>query len=499
MPHLGGRSPLPQEPKPVSGIQSKNEIFIGGAFVAPSTDRTLDVVSPMTEEVVARIPEAQPQDIDRAVAAARKAFDEGPWPRMALAERITVLRRFQTAYAARIEEIGAQVSREVGSPITWSMRAQAGAPVGTLDYYLTMAPDFEWERQEQGIAGPVVVRHEPVGVVAAIVAWNAPYFIAMAKLAPALVSGCTVILKVSPENALSSYLLAEAAAEAGLPEGVLSVLVAGREPSAYLSRHPGIDKIGFTGSVDAGKAVMTAAAANLTRVTLELGGKSAAIIMDDADLDEVLPKLAPTLIPNNGQVCVSMTRVLAPRSRYEEVVDRLTELFRGWRIGDPLDPATVIGPLATRQQRERVESYIAQGIAEGARLATGGGRPSHLDKGWYVEPTLFADVDNSMTIAQEEIFGPVVVVIPYEDDDDAVRIANDSDYGLSGSVYGTDLERVRDVADRMRTGNVGLNGSGASFNIPFGGYKRSGLGRELGPEGLKAFLEIKAVYNAVKR
>ncbi|WP_151772106.1 aldehyde dehydrogenase [Streptomyces abyssomicinicus] len=482
----------------MSEVRIKDKIFIGGAFVDPATDHTLDVVSPVTEEVVARVPEARPEDIDRAVAAARRAFDEGPWPRMALPERIAVLRRFRECYAARMQEVGAQLSREVGSPITWSVRAQAGAPLGALDYYLTMAPDFAWEREEQGIVGPVVVRHEPVGVVAAIVAWNAPYFIGMNKLAPALVAGCTAILKVSPENALSSYILAEAAAEAELPEGVLSVLVADRGPSAHLSRHPGIDKIGFTGSVAGGQAVMAAAAANLTRVTLELGGKSAAIVMEDADLDEVLPALAPHLIPNNGQVCVSMTRVLVQRSRYDEVVEKLATLFRGWRVGDPLDPETVVGPLVSRRQRDRVESYIARGISEGARLVTGGGRPTGLDRGWYVEPTLFADVDNSMTIAREEIFGPVVVVIPFEDDDDAVRIANDSDYGLSGSVWGADHARARGIADRMRTGNVGINGHGASFNIPFGGYKKSGIGRELGPEGLKAFLEIKAILNGAR-
>ena len=483
----------------MSGIQIKDKIFIGGAFVTPATDCTLELVSPTTEEVVSRVPEARPEDVDRAVAVARQAFDEGPWPRMELAERIAVLRRFRSAYAARAQEVAALLTSEVGSPIAWSQRTQVGAAVGTLDYYLDMAPEFEWERQEQGMGGPVVVRYEPVGVVAAIVAWNVPHFIGFSKLAPALVAGCSVILKMSPENALSSYVIAEAAGEAGLPEGVLSVLVADREPSAYLAQHPGIDKIAFTGSVAAGKSVMAAASTNLTRVTLELGGKSAAVLLDDVDLDVALRKLAPNLIPNNGQVCVSMTRVLAPRSRYDEVVNKLAELFGSWKVGDPLDPGTRVGPLVSRGQRDRVESYIAKGIAEGARLVTGGSRPAHLNAGWYVEPTLFADVDNRMTIAQEEIFGPVVCVIPFEDDDDAVRIANDSDYGLSGSVYSPDLDRARDIADRMRTGNVGLNGSGASFNIPFGGYKKSGIGREMGPEGLKAFLETKAVYNATKR
>ncbi|MFJ8861821.1 aldehyde dehydrogenase [Streptomyces sp. NPDC102451] len=482
----------------MTGIQTKDTLFIGGAFVAPATDHTIEVVAPATEQVIGRTPEARPQDIDRAVAAARSAFDEGAWPRMALAERIEVLRRFLGLYAARLQETGTLIATEVGSPIQWSLRAQAGAPAAILDYYLTMAPDFTWEREVPGAGRPVVVRQEPVGVVAAIVAWNAPHFISFSKLAPALVAGCTVVLKVSPENALSSYVIAEAAAEAGLPEGVLSVLPADREPSAYLSRHPGVDKVAFTGSVAAGKAVMASAAANLARVTLELGGKSAAIILDDADLDRAVPALMPHLIPNNGQVCVSMTRVLAPRSRYQEIVDRLAEQFRAMVVGDPLDASTTVGPLVSERQRERVEGYIAQGIAEGARLVVGGGRPAHLAKGWYVEPTLFADVDNTMTIAREEIFGPVVVVIPFEDDDDAVRISNDSDYGLHGSVFSADEQRALAIAGRLRTGNVGVNGGGISFSAPFGGYKKSGMGREFGPEGLQAYLESKSIYAAAR-
>ncbi|MFE5915037.1 aldehyde dehydrogenase [Streptomyces wedmorensis] len=479
-------------------MQIKDRLFIGGRFVEPATASTLDVVSPATEEVIGRTPEARPEDIDRAVTAARRAFDEGPWPRMPLAERIEVLRRFRDAYASRLRETATLLSSEVGSPITWSTRAQAGAPIGVLDYFLALAPEFAWEREVPGATGPVLIRQEPVGVVAAIVAWNAPHFITFSKLGPALVAGCPVILKVSPENALSSYIIAESAAEAGLPEGVLSVLPADREPSAYLSRHPGVDKVAFTGSVDAGKAIMASAAANLARVTLELGGKSAALILEDTDLDRAIPALMPHLIPNNGQVCISMTRVLAPRSRYDEVVDRLAEQFRAMVVGDPLAPVTTVGPLVSERQRERVEGYIAKGVAEGARLVVGGGRPAHLDKGWYVEPTLFADVDNSMTIAREEIFGPVVVVIPFDDDEDAIRISNDSDYGLHGSVFSSDEQRALAVAARLRTGNVGVNGGGIAFNAPFGGFKKSGIGREFGPEGLQAYLETKSVYTTTR-
>ncbi|WP_329204665.1 aldehyde dehydrogenase [Streptomyces sp. NBC_00683] len=480
-------------------MQTKDKLFIGGAFVDPATDSTLEVVSPATEEVIGRTPEARPEDIDLAVSAARRAFDEGPWPRLGLTERIEVLQRFRDAYAARMRETAVLLSSEVGSPITWSTRAQAGAPIGIIDYYLKLAPGFAWEREVPGATGPISVRQEPVGVVAAIVAWNAPHFITFSKLAPALVAGCTVVLKVSPENALSSYIIAEAAAEAGLPEGVLSVLPADREPSAYLSRHPGVDKVAFTGSVGAGKAIMASAAANLARVTLELGGKSAAIILEDADLDRAIPALMPHLIPNNGQVCISMTRVLAPRTRYDEVVERLAGQFRAMVVGDPLEPATTVGPLISERQRDRVEGYIAKGLAEGARLVTGGGRPAHLDKGWYVEPTLFADVDNSMAVAQEEIFGPVVVVIPFDDEDDAVRISNDSDFGLHGSVFSDDEQRALAVAARLRTGNVAVNCGGISFNAPFGGYKKSGIGREFGPEGLQAYLETKSIYTSTPR
>jgi aldehyde dehydrogenase (NAD+) len=284
------------------------------------------------------------------------------------------------------------------------------------------------------------------------------------------------------------------AIEAGLPEGVLNIVPAGRENSAYLAAHPGLDKIGFTGSTAGGKAVLAAAAPNLTRVTLELGGKSAAIILPDADLGTAIPGLLPNSYMNNGQACVAQTRVLVQRDRYAETVEAMAEAVRGLKTGDPLDPGTQVGPLVAERQRDRVESYIAKGVGEGARLVVGGGRPADLAKGWYVEPTLFADVDNRMVIAQEEIFGPVVAMIPYEDEAHAVRIANDSDYGLSGSVWSADVEHGLKVARQVRTGNYGVNTFGMEFNSPFGGFKQSGIGREFGPEGLRAYLETKTVH-----
>jgi aldehyde dehydrogenase (NAD+) len=303
-----------------------------------------------------------------------------------------------------------------------------------------------------------------------------------------------VILKPSPETPLNAYLLAELAAEAGLPEGVLSVVPAGNEASAHLVAHPGIDMVAFTGSGAAGKKIMAACAGNLTRVILELGGKSAAILLPDADLDSAIAGLLPNAYMNNGEACVAQTRVLAPQDRYDEVVERLAAGVGEFKVGDPLDPETQIGPLVSDRQRDRVEGYVRLGQEEGARVVAGGGRPAGQPTGWYVEPTLLADVRNTMRVAREEIFGPVVCVIPYTDQADAVRIANDSDYGLSGTVWTADVERGIDVARQVRTGNYAVNGFGLEFSAPFGGFKQSGLGREFGPEGLAAFLEYKTIH-----
>jgi betaine-aldehyde dehydrogenase len=338
------------------------------------------------------------------------------------------------------------------------------------------------------------VRKEPVGVSAGIIPWNVPLFIVALKLGAALAAGSPMILKPSPETPLDGYILGEILDEIELPKGMVSILPAGREVGEYIVRHPGVDKVGFTGSTAAGRKVGAICGELLKRCTLELGGKSAAIVLDDADLGAAIPMLLPNAFMNNGQACVAQTRILAPRSRYDEVVEALAAAVQGQTVGDPADPSVTIGPLVAERQRERVLSYIDKGKAEGAKLVVGGGRPADLDKGWFVEPTMFVDVDNKMTIAQEEIFGPVISVLSYDDPDEAVAIANDSDYGLSGSVWTQDVEAGIDVARKVRTGTYGINQFGTlDLRNPFGGFKASGVGRELGPEGLSAYLETKSI------
>ena len=471
----------------------RDRLFIGGDWVAPAGTEAIDVISPATEEVMGRAPDGTPADMDRAVAAARQAFDRGPWPQMTVAERAEVLARAADHLRGRQEETADLITREMGSPISFSIMAQAFAPVMLLDYYVGLARETSFEEVRAGLLGTTLVRREPVGVVAAIVPWNVPMYVTMSKLAPALVTGCTVVLKPAPETPLDAYILAEALQDAGLPKGVLNIVAAGRETGEHLVRHPGVDKIAFTGSAAAGARVGALCGEQVKSVTLELGGKSAAIILDDASLDETIPGLLPNSMMNNGEACVAQTRILAPRDRYQEVVDRLCDGVRGMPVGDPLDPATQIGPLVASRQRDRVEGYIASGQEEGAKVAIGGGRPAGLDKGWYVEPTVFVDVDNKMRIAQEEIFGPVVAVIPYDGVDDAVAIANDSEYGLSGTVWTADPGRGVDVARRVRTGTYTVNGFVLDFATPFGGYKQSGIARELGPEGLSPYLEYKSI------
>jgi aldehyde dehydrogenase (NAD+) len=473
---------------------TKDTLYIGGRWVAPATPATVDVIGAATEEVLGRVPDGAPADMDRAVAAARHAFDSGPWPRMTPGERADVMARLSAAIQARYQEIAETISQENGSPISFSIMGQVFASTMVLDYYAGLAREFPFEEPRQGVLGPILVRREPVGVVAGIVPWNVPLFVTMLKLAPALASGCTLVLKPAPETPLDAYQLAECLEQAGVPDGVVNIVMAGREVGEYLVTHPDIDKVSFTGSTAAGRRIASLCGERLRRCTLELGGKSAAIILDDADLDSTIAGLyVPTSLMNNGQACVAQTRILASRVRYDEVVDALVEATRAIKVGDPLDPETVVGPLVAERQRTRVEGYIAKGQEEGAKIAIGGGRPAGLDKGWYVEPTVFTNVDNKMTIAQEEIFGPVVVVIPYDDVEDAVAIANDSPYGLSGSVWSADHKTALDLARRIRTGTMGINGMGMDFGGPFGGYKCSGIGRELGPEGLQGYLEYKNI------
>jgi aldehyde dehydrogenase (NAD+) len=474
-------------------LQSYDKFFIGGKWTEPAGTDTIDVVSPATLELVGRVPDATFADMDRAVAAAREAFDLGPWPRMSPDERADIMASISASIMAQMDDFATLITNENGAPFSFSQMGQVYAATAVLDTYVGIARSYQFEQVRQGMMGQVIVRREPVGVAAGIIPWNVPLFITMLKMGPALAAGATMVIKPAPETPLDAFALAEVLEQSGLPEGVVNIVPAGREVGEHLVRHPDVDKVAFTGSTAAGRKIGAICGEQLKRATLELGGKSAAIICDDADLDAVLPTLMPFALMNNGQACVAQTRILAPRSRYDEVKDALAEAVGNFKVGDPLDPTTECGPLVAERQRDRVEGYIEKGKAEGATVVVGGGRPAGFDTGWYVEPTLFADVDNSMTIAQEEIFGPVLSLIPYDGDDEAVTIANDSEYGLSGSVYTADVPRGIDIARRVRTGTYAVNNLGMDFGAPFGGFKASGVGRELGPEGLEAYLEDKSI------
>lgn len=468
--------------------------FIGGQWTVPRGTGQIKLISPVSEEVVGVAPEGTEQDIAAAVQSAREAFDTGPWPRMSARERAAVMSRMANHLRSNIDSIVELLLDEVAVP-RQPTTLNAHAVAMLLDYYGNMAAEFSFEEVRAGLRGDLTVRYEPVGVVGAIVPWNAPLFLLMLKCAPALAAGCTIVAKPAPETPISAFRLAEAAEAAGLPPGVLNIVTGGREVGESLVRHPGIDKISFTGSTAAGRKIAAICGEDLKRVNLELGGKSAAIVLEDARLEDVLPTVVSSGMGlNNGQACVALTRILLPRSRYAEFEKAITEFVSGIRPGDPRMQSTGIGPLISERQRERVESYIAAGREEGARIAIGGGRPANLKKGWFVEPTVFADVDNSMKIAREEIFGPVGVLIPFDDIEQAIHIANDSPYGLGGAVFSADVSQAFDVARRIRTGTYGINGFGLDFHAPFGGFKGSGIGREMGPEGFYAFLETKSIY-----
>ncbi|WP_101523270.1 aldehyde dehydrogenase [Nocardioides houyundeii] len=478
-----------------TNIRSFDKLFIGGHWVEPSTEAKIEVVSPITEQVIATVPAAAEADMDRAVAAARKAFDEGPWPRMSPAERAEVLTRVGKEVEARLPEMIEAFTAEIGAPAAVSAAFHDNA-IKMWGDAATLHERFEFEEERTWADGHGKVVREPIGVVAVIIPWNGPVATASLKIAPALAAGCTVVLKPAPEGPVSTMILAEALEAAGLPEGVISLLPGGREVGEYLVKHSDVDKISFTGSTAAGRRIMSLAGERIARVTLELGGKSAGIIADDIPLDQVLPTLAFAGIGSSGQVCAAITRIVVPRHRQDEVVEALKGIFEGLKVGDPREGDTVIGPLAAERQRERVEGYIQIGVEEGARLVTGGDRPSDLDAGWYVKPTIFADVRNDMRIAQEEIFGPVVCVIPFDTVEEAIQIANDSDYGLSGAVYASDVELAERIARQVRTGQISINTWGMCVVQPFGGYKQSGLGREGNVEGLSAFLETKLIQYA---
>jgi aldehyde dehydrogenase (NAD+) len=470
-----------------------DRFFIGGEWVAPSSNSTIDVIDSGTEEFFFTVAEAQEADMARAVASARAAFDEGPWPRMTHAERAEYLRALGAGLAARAEDIGQIWPRESGvlHKIAYASGTAAGS---TFDFYAGLADTYEWEQPAQpSFPGFGLIVREPVGVVGAIIPWNGPLGLISYKIAPALIAGCTVILKSSPEAPGEGYLVAEIAEEIGLPPGVLNVVTADRAVSELLVRDPRVDKITFTGSTAAGRRIASLCGERIARCTLELGGKSAAIVLDDSDLGATAKRLAQAECMLSGQVCSSLTRIVVSQHRHDELVEALVDAYSQVKVGNQFDPETQMGPLAVSRQRDRVLGYIEKGVAEGATLATGGGRPKHLEKGWFVEPTVFSNVDNSQTIAQEEIFGPVVSVIPAKDEQQAVAIANDTIYGLNASVFTEDVERARSVAGQLRSGTVGHNSFRTDFGIAFGGFKQSGIGREGGTEGLLPFLETKTV------
>lgn len=478
----------------VSTATEYDTLFIGGKWTAPSTDRVIEVHSPATGEYVGKVPLAAKADVDDAVAAARRAFDSGPWPSTPPAERAAVIAAAIKLMEERKEQFTALLSAETGQPPMGVETMHWLSSIGALNFFAGPAVDeVSWEEIRTGAYGQTIVRREPLGVVGAIVAWNVPLFLAVNKLGPALLAGCTVVLKPAAETPFSANLLAQTFADAGLPEGVLSVVPGGAETGQALTSNPGVDVFSFTGSSAVGKEIGKRAAELLKPCTLELGGKSAAIVLEDVDLASAVPMLVFSGIMNTGQACVAQTRILAPRSRYEEIVEAVKNFVTALPVGLPDDPAAQVGALISAKQRERVEGYIAKGIEEGARLVCGGGRPEGLDGGFFVQPTVFADVDNSMTIAQEEIFGPVLSIIAYDSEDDAIAIANDSVYGLAGSVWTSDVPHGIKIAEKIRTGTYGINWYAFDPCCPFGGYKNSGIGRENGKEGVEHFTQQKSM------
>lgn len=474
--------------------QSRDRFFIGNAWVHPASDRRFSLINASTGDVIATVPEGVEADMDAAVAAARGALTRGGWADATPAERAAVMERFAQALARRSDDLAQAVSVQNGMPIGTSLPLEGGFPVDVLRYYGDLAGSLEQaDIRPSQMGRETRVERTPVGVVAAIIPWNFPVTLAISKIAPAMAAGCTVVLKPSPGTVLDSYILAEAALEAGVPAGVLNWVAADRDVGSYLIRHPGVDKVAFTGSTGAGRIIAGICGELLRPVTLELGGKSAAILLDDVDVGTFLGSVPMTSLLNNGQTCFNATRILAPRRRYDDIVDGLAEMAKALTVGDALDPATQLGPMASAAHRDRVERYIALGRDQ-ARLVAGGGRPKDRNRGWFVEPTIFADVDNASSIAQEEIFGPVLAVIPYDGEEEAIRIANDSPFGLGGSVWSADSLHAIGVARQVASGTVGVNGYQPSLGAPFGGIKASGMGREFGPEALGAYQNMKSIY-----
>ena len=474
-------------------IRHPDKLFIGGEWVAPMSGSQLEIVNPNSEEVVARVAEAGPDDMARAVAAARQAFDHGPWPATPPAERAAKLMAMIDHLETRVPELCAAWTAQVGGLASFAPVMHGGGVAG-LRGIAALGNSFPWVEQKKGhVVDTAVIAREPVGVVAGIAPWNAPFGIMANKVFYALVSGCTIVMKPSPETPLEAFIIAEAAEAAGLPPGTVNLVPGEREASDYLVNNPGIDKVSFTGSTAAGKRIAEVCGSRIARCTLELGGKSAAIVRDDFPIEAAAGILGNTITVMSGQVCAMLSRAIVPKHRHDELAEAIAGVMKGIRIGHSEDPETQLGPLAMKRQLERVEMYIDEGRKSGADLVTGGHRPAHMNKGYFMEPTLFANVDNKSRIAQEEIFGPVLCLIPAEDEEDAIRLANESSYGLNGSVLTTDPQAAYDISRRIRTGVMGQNGMRMEFGMPFGGFKQSGIGREGGEEGLWPYVETKTI------
>lgn len=470
----------------------RETLLIDGRWLPPRSGACVEVVSPATEQTIGRAPDAGAEDVDAAVRSARRAFGAGEWARLGVEERIAVLDRALSELEPSLPELAGLVTAEMGLPAAIAARKIPGAaPAGR--YFLDAARSELAPELRETAFGPAAVLKEPVGVVAAISPWNSPFNMAVAKIIPALVAGCSVVYKPAPETPLDVFPLVEALVEAGVPAGVLNLVTGGRETGRALAAHPGIDKISFTGSTGAGREIARAAAGRFVRLQLELGGKSAAIVLDDADPETVTKAVAAGSFGNSGQTCNAFSRILVPAARHDEWRDRIVAVAESFVLGDPADPATTMGPLVSAAHRDRVLAHIAAGRAEGAEVVTGGGTPAHLDRGYYVRPTVFTGAHNDMRISREEIFGPVVVLLPYTSVDEAVAIANDSDYGLHGGVFTADADAAARIARSVRAGTFSVNSFTHNLHAPFGGVKSSGVGREMGPEGVAAFCELKTI------
>jgi aldehyde dehydrogenase (NAD+) len=470
----------------------RESLFLAGEWVPASEG--IDVISPSTEERIGGAPFATKHDVDRAVAAARRVADERTWELLGTAGRADILDRVFEVLQPMLTEVAPLVSAEMGVPITPSRMLNIDSVSAMWPYVTELGRSFATEELRHENPDFLVLR-QPVGVVAAVAPWNAPFRQAVYKMLYPLMAGCPVIFKPAPETPLSCFVLADAMAEAGVPPGVVSILPGGSDIGEHLVGHPGVDKVFFTGSSAVGRRIGAICGEQFKRTLLELGGKSAAIVFDDADLDTVVAGLTAAGFFNSGQVCTKTSRVLVSERLHDELVDALSTAAQKLIVGDPFDVDTQVGPLVAERQRRSIEEYVGLGVADGATIVTGGGRPAGLDQGWYVEPTVMTNVDNSSRIAQEEVFGPLLTVTTFKDQDEAIRLANDSTYGLSGAVYTTSPERARAVVAAVRTGAMGINGSSMNHIAPMGGVKSSGIGRKGGPEGLASFFELKSVHN----